>query len=220
MDYLPLEKIAEDLLHKIKTLKSGEMSANELGELVSSARDVYERLVILEFQALEKKSFSGENPTPFAIDTDSEAVDILPEKTPEPPEEIVEEIVIEEIKIESVITASEEEVIEEETPPLVEAVTTEIEEEESEPIESIAEKFENAPIENISKSISLNEKFQFIRVLCQNNSKSFQSLLDQLNESKSEKEALDTFSNLIPQPAAEEEIEVYDKFKELIKRRF
>ncbi|MEZ7998989.1 MAG: hypothetical protein QMC39_03390, partial [Flavobacteriales bacterium] len=85
---------------------------------------------------------------------------------------------------------------------------------------TIAEKFENAPIESIAKSITLNEKFQFIRVLCGNNAQNFEILLDKIRESTDEKSALNTFSTLITKPSIEEEIEVYEKFEELIKRRF
>ena len=48
----------------------------------------------------------------------------------------------------------------------------------------------------------------------------FEILLDKIRESTDEKSALNTFSTLITKPSIEEEIEVYEKFEELIKRRF
>ena len=71
MDYLPLEKVAAELLKKIQSLKSGEMASTELSGLVGSSRDVYERLVILEFQALEKKTAPVKELKPFKIDTEA-----------------------------------------------------------------------------------------------------------------------------------------------------
>jgi len=228
MDYLPLEKVAAELLKKIQTLKSGEMASTELSGLVDSSRDVYERLVILEFQALEKKTAPAKELKPFKIDTEttekpavSEEINIQEEVeekkalekkkqvkiTTEEPEET-------EAPVEKVVTAEEKVV------PKAKPVERAEPKPEVESKETIAEKFENAPIESIAKSITLNEKFQFIRVLCGNNSQNFEILLGKIRESADEKSALNTFSTLITKPSIEEEIEVYEKFEELIKRRF
>ena len=228
MDYLPLEKVAAELLKKIQSLKSGEMASTELPGLVDSSRDVYERLVILEFQALEKKTAPVKELKPFKIDTEATENPAV-SKEINIQEEVEEKKVLEKKK--PVKIAIEEPA---ETETIVdESVTTkEKETPKTKPVESaeqkpeveskktIAEKFENAPIESIAKSITLNEKFQFIRVLCGNNAQNFQILLDKIRESTDEKSALNTFSTLITKPSIEEEIEVYEKFEELIKRRF
>lgn len=217
MDYLPLENLAADLLKKIQTLKSGDMAAKELTDLVSSSRDVYERLVILEFQALEKKTALVEKAESFKIDT--ETVSKTTEDAPisvqekEHEGEIIKPIKIITEKPATIEPAVKEGVVIKQNEPLKP-------ESESDSRESVAEKFENAPIENIAKSISLNEKFQFIRVLCGNNAQNFQTLLDKIGESTNEKEALNIFSSLISKPSIEEDLEMYEKFEELIKRRF
>lgn len=217
MDYLPLENLAANLLKKIQTLKSGDMAAKELTDLVSSSRDVYERLVILEFQALEKKTAPAEKAESFKIDTETvsktteDASISVQEKEQEG--EIIKPIKIITEKPTTIEPAVKEGVVIKQNEPLKP-------ESESDSRESVAEKFENAPIENIAKSISLNEKFQFIRVLCGNNAQNFQTLLDKIGESTDEKEALNIFSSLISKPSIEEDLEIYEKFEELIKRRF
>ena len=227
MDYLPLEKVAAELLKKIQTLKSGEMASTELSGLVGSARDVYERLVVLEFQALEKQTAPVKEPKPFKIDTESSekpavskeinTQEVEEKKAPEkkkPVKITTEEPEGTEAPVEKVVAAEEKEA------PKAKPVERAEPKPEVESKKTIAEKFENAPIESIAKSITLNEKFQFIRVLCGNNSQNFQILLDKIRESADEKSALNTFSTLITKPSIEEEIEVYEKFEELIKRRF
>ncbi len=223
MDYSPLEKLADELQSKIKNLKSGNMKPDEVSGLVKSAREVYERLVILEFQANEKKEPKSQEIPAFKIETEEPSDK---ESTLDVEEE---EIVIEstkdlessnpEIKID-VPTPKQPEAIEkkEKVPVVAETVIEVLEKEEES--ESLAEKFEHAPIEDIAKSISLNEKFQFIRVLCGNNSQTFNALLERINASGDEASALKTFSSLIPQPEEEDDKDVYEKFQELIKRRF
>jgi hypothetical protein len=224
MDYLPLEKVAAELLKKIQTLKSGEMASTEISGLVDSSRDVYERLVVLEFQALEKKIAPVQELKPFKIDTEARErpaaeKEINIQEAEEERKELEKKkpikITIEEpeASVEKVVPAKEKEASK------AKPVESAEEKPELESKETIAEKFENAPIESIAQSITLNEKFQFIRVLCGNNAQNFQILLDKIRESKDEKSALNIFSTLITKPSIEEEIEVYEKFEELIKRR-
>jgi len=282
MDYSPLEKLSEELNLKISELKSGNMPAGDISALVSTAREVYERLVILKYQALEKDrnpSTETAQPTmPFRIETDAvahsdveineetEAVSEIEssEETQVKPDESSVPAVVEEKASDTppsssdelahtaeteeeshspeVIDTNESEITEQisekvepaiATPIKIEAsapdviteeqVVTETKTEETQPepeSASLLEQFENAPIEDIAKSISLNEKFQFIRVLCANNAKGFDALLEHINKCTSEKHALDTFTSSIPEPDADEDKLVYEKFMDLIKRRF
>lgn len=233
MDYTPLEKLSASLNERISALKSGKMNPEELSGLVASAREVYERLVVLEYQAFEKSKLAHAEleATPFKIDTSSEPDEALsePEPVEEKPKEeeepeITNDVVVsqkeptveEPIKIDSVKAPEAPEVKEEEGSEPLSEKTKQAEPEAA----SIAEKFEQAPIEDIAKSISLNEKFQFIRVLCHNNAKNFETLLERVNNSTHEEEALKTFATLIPLPENDDDLQVYEKFQELIKRRF
>ncbi len=224
MDYLPLEKVAAELLKKIQTLKSGEMASTELSSLIDSSRDVYERLVVLEFQYLEKKPAPVQELKPFKIETEARERPVA-ETGINIQEELEEREELEKKKpIKITIEGSEASVekgvpAKEKKASKAKPVESAEEKPELESKETIAEKFENAPIKSIAQSITLNEKFQFIRVLCGNNAQNFQILLDKIRESKDEKSALNIFSTLITKPSVEEEIEVYEKFEELIKRR-
>ncbi len=244
MDYLPLEKVTEDLLDQVKKLKSGSLTHQELEGLSDQAREVYERLVILAFQAGEKELNSAKEHTPFRIETTPQAEDEKIEESSEEQEETVleepeqeveikvEEEIAEDIKEETsavqieIETPETQEITEEAEVEKDEKIKQEAQKEEpktevaTEATESLAEKFEKAPIENISKSISLNEKFQFIRVLCQNNAQKYDALIEKLRGCESENEALNLFAQLIKKPEPEQEALVYEKFEDLIRRRF
>lgn len=240
MDYTPLEKIAEGLLAKINSLKSGQMKPEEVSDLVESARNVYERLVVLEFQAHEKNNASKKETElkTFKIETEEplnqiSIIDAIEEaSTTQEEKENLKSVsnqikidipdpvpLIEEKEVEKPIEKVEE-VLEEEAAEKEAIVIPESTEPETDESETLAEKFENAPIEDIAKSISLNEKFQFIRVLCGNNSKAFEMLLEQINKCPDEGSALKMFGSSIPLPEAEDDKAVYEKFQELIKRKF
>ncbi|MFK7757987.1 MAG: hypothetical protein AB8B53_13740, partial [Flavobacteriales bacterium] len=123
MDYSPLEKLTKQLEEQVTTLKSGQMNPSELHGLVRTAREVYERLVILEFQSLEQaKAPKAPEPlvTPFKISTESseeatlakeEVTDYNEDAPPIEPEAepSIEEIAKEETKETPVIKIAESE---------------------------------------------------------------------------------------------------------------
>jgi len=223
MDYTPLEKLVGDLQSHVSSLKTGKMNSDEVSELVKAAREVYERLVVLEFQVLEKRKNTSiaEEAQPFKIETGGLESQI---SIGEPARELVKEELSVSSKLEETPInnefVSEETSNDNNTDDSIDGEKEKKTNESGDGSESIAERFENAPIEDISKSISLNEKFQFIRVLCQNNSKTFENLLEKINSSVNEESALNLLSSSIPEPESDDDKNIYEKFVELIKRRF
>ncbi len=219
MNYEPIEKLTEELSSKVKDLKSGKLSHNEVNELVKTAQEVYNRMVILEFQIYEKGDFSNKESKEILkeeeLTDDKEEEIVMPEFNLNMTEE-VEIDVNEELENLEIEPVSEPEVIEE---PVLEA-TADIAENMTEvPLATVAERFENAPISDISKGYSLNEKFQFMRVFTGNNSQQFSALVETLNNSSNLNTALQLFENSVSKPEGED-MAVYDSFKELIIRRF
>ncbi|GEM_PF-1018645 len=298
MNYLPIEKLTEKLSLNIKALKAGELNHTQVNELVKTAQEVYNRMVILEFQmhekrtvlepntesdeesektlftALEEQAEEAETEMPeFNLNINEEIEEIsAPEthseeaqtptseltiseseigssepKTAEPePElksadpEIIKPVSQEQTPISEIIEPEPKPVTSESEPEIqspelildsLEPVTESIPEAVKEAVvemaetsggggsESLAEKFENAPIASISKAYSLNEKFQFMRVLTGNNSEQFNALVEVLDNSSSLTSAITLFENSVPLPEGEDRV-VYDNFRELISRRF
>jgi len=199
-DYTPLEKLTSELNSKVKQLKSGELTPNEVSGLVKSSLEVYNRLIVLEFQMHESSSSTAaenevieEEP---ALESQEKEEENMPEfdfnmSKEQPKEEAKKEIVKEESASVDALKPVKNTVQEPKTEKAPESPEDTIKEDLQGG--SLAEKFENAPIKDISKAFSLNEKFQFMRVF---------------------------FNQNVNAPDGEEDKEVYESFKELILRRF
>ncbi|MGY6563043.1 MAG: hypothetical protein ACXITV_13150 [Luteibaculaceae bacterium] len=55
--YIESPQLAQDIADKLKALHKGELSVSDIEDLVSSSRELYERLVVLRFLAYEKNDF-------------------------------------------------------------------------------------------------------------------------------------------------------------------
>jgi hypothetical protein len=84
--------------------------------------------------------------------------------------------------------------------------------------ESLSEKIEHAPIPDLKKAISINQRFQFSKELFKNNSQEYEVAIEKLN-STSRDEAMKMLDNLKSKFSWSDESIVVNDFRELVDRR-
>lgn len=85
---------------------------------------------------------------------------------------------------------------------------------------SIADKFRQSKVEDLSKAISLNDKFLFIKELFQNKGGDFSNAIQTLNKCETMEDAMDEIELLIKYYDWDTSSETYLSFCNLVKRKF
>ncbi len=85
---------------------------------------------------------------------------------------------------------------------------------------SIANKFRQSRVEDLSKAISLNDKFLFIKELFQNKGGDFSNAIQTLNKCETMEDAMDEIELLIKYYGWDTSTESYLSFCDLVKRKF
>jgi hypothetical protein len=235
--YKRLKEIISELKSQIETIDSGKLSREEIENAAELGRELYERLVVIRHKAYdhlvkgEDSSPTEPSPIPFKIaeakpevspnqisliDAIQElAPETLEEKTPEPAAPVFKmpEVKQPENKPSQIQTPIVK------TGPTASAES--IHERLSRDIpkkESLAEKIEHAPIADLKKAISINQRFQFSKELFKNNSQEYEVAIEKLN-STSRDEAMKMLANLSSKFSWSDESTVVNDFRELVDRR-
>jgi hypothetical protein len=235
--YKRLKEIISELKSQIETIDSGKLSREEIENAAELGRELYERLVVIRHKAYdhlvkgEDNATNEPSPIPFKIqETKPEVspnqislIDAIQELAPETLEEKVTEPIVPAFKMPEV-KQPENRPLHVQTPPAKPAPITpaeSIHEKLSRDIpkkESLAEKIEHAPIPDLKKAISINQRFQFSKELFKNNSQEYEVAIEKLN-STSRDEAMKMLDNLKSKFSWSDESEVVNDFRELVDRR-
>lgn len=237
-----MEGLLENLTGAMTQLEEGKLELKALESITNDAQELYERLVVLRYQAYEKlqeKNPSDEQPTKdfsFRIDAKDEflenqtsLIDAIEEASKEPAVETSDpeqSIKTPNIKFKDMPFELEKEV--ENTAPAdadekPESTQTQVvaktpkNKEESED-KSLAAKLQKSPIEDLKNAISLNQKFQFISTFFGGNSKTYDAFISEVNDAGDLKKAKKIIQSAIGERDEEDQVTVM--FMELVERRY
>ena len=201
-------------------LESGELSKKELKKAIESIHKLYEKWLIVKLK----------------MQTDDEGFDFLKDSFVEGFEAPKNSFKQSELKVGTVaedpvsnmqLIDKQEELFENQTS-LIEIIE-EIQEDQSinerlskgQISETRAQKHAKSPIENLEKSIGLNQKFSFIKHLFDNDKKAYDEAINTLNSCTGFIEADDFIENQLKKQFLWEEETVYVvKFIDLVERRY
>ena len=224
-----MQELVEELSHYLAEIEEGNGDLDRLKEMVDNARELYERLVVMRHKAFEETADEEivkeivEEPSPAtAVETESE--ETFQESIPFSIEshEIEE---AEETKESRADTSTEPTAVPENQTSLIDAIeeikgesVAEKYELENES-ESLVEKLEKAPIEDLVSVITLNQKFQFIKELFGGDNERYIAEIDSFDRMDSWASAKNVLASL-KEELKWEEGETEDEFIELIQRRY
>ncbi|MEY2938070.1 MAG: hypothetical protein RL062_659 [Bacteroidota bacterium] len=244
--FIPLQSLAQQLADQLNGLYSGQNKKDSLEQMVNHSRELYERLIVLRHKAYEV-DVRPENNQPTIEPISEITLEELPVfeiELPENIEESSEENSVETFELE----VPEETVEVEEPSPIdsdvrqvnlmdmIEEVTQSQsapaqEMEENTPIISlndilaqqqtqhtILKRLEKAPIDDLKKSITMNQRFQFARELFMGDSEQYEISISDLNNASGEKamEILDQLKKKFNWNTASI---AYIELEELVQRR-
>lgn len=212
-----IEELLVELSAWVVKRKKGELNLEMIGKATEIARELYENWVFLKFDKLNNQE------SPDAVtETFKEAFAIS--KNSIKKNTIIEEKTYEEIEN---ITPESPEVSENQTT-LIEIIE-EIQEDlnindriaKGQTGETLADKHAKRPIEDLEKSIGLNQKFSFIKHLFNNDKDAYADAIATLNSCASFLEADDYIKNqLMNKYEWDEETVQVIKFNDLVERRY
>jgi hypothetical protein len=214
-------------------INKGTVGLEEFETTLRDARELYERLVILRYKAIEDRNLMGaprqadifENLPPVVSETETEELKPAPKQI-----SLIDSI--EEIKREKVSPPME--VIEPKpepvkpapvaqkpvvTPPHIQPSSRAPKDVELK--ESVAEKMSHKPIKDLTVAIGLNQKFQFIKELFDADADAYKSAVSKLNSFSGGTEAEQFLRNeLMATYGWNEEEPLVISFTELVQRRY
>jgi hypothetical protein len=231
----------KDLIHaigaKLEKLEKGELQASGLPELVEESRELYERLVVLRYKAMER-SLIGESQakpvvkeeerpvTPFKINVakpteNTQQISILDMENEVKKEEPQPEISIApkvEVKEEIKAPVSVE-------VPLVQqnAMPSSLNEklqQSQQQKTSLAEKLQKKPISDLKTAIGLNQKFLFMNDLFEGENAAYNEALNLLNNFSSMDDAKNYLLTLGTKYNWDLESDSVVQFTDLVERRY
>ena len=220
---MTIKSIAAQIVHLSEKLEKGELRAEEIEEMTDFSRQLYERLVVLQYKAYEAtvKAQDAQQEEDDAEASANEATE--PDQVYEPevaaadpipePEPIVEETKLEQTEA--------EEKVEEDSENLSERIAFRFESEEissnqislidsieeikkmersineafSDQPASLAQRLNKKPVANLKTAITINQKFKFISDLFKNDVDAFEKAIDRLNSCTSYIEADEFIQN-------------------------
>lgn len=244
--FIPLQSLAQQLTDQLNHLYSGQYKKESLESMVNNARDLYERLVVLRHKAYEQEvngSMSEVVQNPAAeIDLPTFTLDLsdIPSgstetESPTDFNPIVNESVADQRQVNLMdmieeVTKSEptENTATTETP---EANTLSASFTEPTPIVSlndilsqnqntstILNRLEKSKIDDLKKSITMNQRFQFARELFNGDSEQYEITISALNNCDSDK-ALELFQNYKQKWSWDETTIAFIELLDLVQRR-
>jgi len=246
--FIPLQSLAQQLTDQLNHLYSGQYKKESLESMVNNARDLYERLVVLRHKAYEQEVRVDSTESHDSIEIEVQLPNFtldLSEVNIE--EHEVNESDINAIQLENIADQRQvnlmdmiEEVTKSEPPIVEEEITTlEIQNPEFEttkktettPIVSlndilsqnqntttILNQLEKSKIDDLKKSITMNQRFQFARELFNGDSEQYEITISALNNCEAEN-ALSLFQNFKQKWAWDETSIAFIELLDLVQRR-
>lgn len=225
-NYHTIPQLIKKIEENATKLEQGNLSSNELNDMLEFSRAIHERIAILRYKALSKNS---EN-TPV-------------EKASPQEKTITEQSLVNEIstKKDKVVEENKEvaktngfslnfEVKTEEEKPTQQSLINEIQDASDKSVNdklseqkqvSIAEKLQKSKIDDLRKVIGLNQKFLFMNDLFEGEKAHYDYALNHLNELSSLEEANDFLTkNLAAKHGWDFNTSTAKNFKELVERKF
>jgi hypothetical protein len=244
-NYKSIKDILNSLNRSIDALEGGELNVEQLDEVLQDARELHERIAILQYMSIlpkeedtktpveinvEKVSSPAKKPMNFQFAFD-ESEPIAPTNQTNLLDAIQEEEVpapISEAKIESVQAPPPIEVVEVEKP--VESVNDKLEDQQTESLNdkfseqsdkvSLAERLGKKPIPDLIKAIGLNQKFLFMNDLFEGENNHYKEAINNLNNFASFIEADEYINTLKARHGWENSSNTVKEFVELVERRY
>lgn len=244
--FIPLQSLAQQLTDQLNHLYSGQYKKESLESMVSNARDLYERLVVLRHKAYEQEvniqtieenpisEVSFELPT-FTLDlsdiSENETVaSSEPELNPSHIESIADQRQVNLMDMIEEVTKSDSSPTVETTESFIE-ISSEPTQTDPTPIVSlndilsqnqntstILNRLEKSKIDDLKKSITMNQRFQFARELFNGDSEQYEITISALNNCEPEK-ALELFQSYKQKWSWDETSIAFIELLDLVQRR-
>jgi hypothetical protein len=236
--FIPLQSLAQQLADQLNGLYSGKNKKESLEQMVNNSRELYERLIVLrhkayeqEVQPIQHESIEVEMPI-FTLNMESQENEI---PAMEPETAIAFEIEDEVSAVPTSLDAETdtdtrqvnlmdmiEEVIQEKTTTPAEESTPIISLNEilaqQQTQHTILKALEKAPIEDLKKSITMNQRFQFARELFKGDSEQYELSISELNNASGDK-AFEVLENMKRKWGWDTTSIAYIELEELVQRR-
>jgi hypothetical protein len=249
--FIPLQSLAQQLTDQLNHLYSGQYKKESLESMVSNARDLYERLVVLRHKAYEQDvNINSAEETPNAdIEVQLPTFTLDLSEISETKKAVSEEEEVNPAQIESMadlrqvnlmdmieeVTKTDHSIDVEISEPFLAETPTEI---SSDPIQleptpivslndilsqnqntsTILNRLEKSKIDDLKKSITMNQRFQFARELFSGDSEQYEITISSLNNCEPEK-ALEIFQNCKQKWAWDETSIAFIELLDLVQRR-
>jgi len=245
-NFKSIPELIQSLNQLALRINKGSVGLEEFETTLRDARELYERLVILRYKAIEDRNLMGVTSGKPSDPEDAEEIqheaglgakqislidsieeiareagvahEETPQRDPEPSAEQEEPIVKDEEvpRVDPPQTASKEETGHSEVIPPSAKVNP-----ESTRPDSLADKLSQTRIDDLTVAIGLNQKFQFIKELFEGNAEAYNQAVEKLNKSDSREEALDYLHNEVKEPRGwDEEDDTAQAFLQLVERRY
>jgi hypothetical protein len=244
--FIPLQSLAQQLTDQLNQLYSGQYKKESLESMVSNARDLYERLIVLRHKAYEQEvngsmtddvqstSIEIELPT-FTLDLSEVSSDPIEPESPADLNPMVNEFVtdqrqvnlmdmIEEVTktehIENTTTmeSAEDNAIDQSFPESTPIVSLNDILSQNQNTSTILNRLEKSKIDDLKKSITMNQRFQFSRELFNGDSEQYEITISALNNCDSEK-ALELFQTYKQKWSWDETTIAFIELLDLVQRR-
>ena len=214
INYKKLEDLIKSLEKGLKRLKKGKISTDEMNLLLEDSRNLHERIAVLQYLSFKsptskEKATSHKNNAKKTKDLNKEKVDIEEKNQIN----LLDAIDQEEEKQEDVFGELQFDIPKENKTSINDAFSNS----ES----SLADTFGKKPIESLTNSIGINEKFSYTNNLFNGSAEDFNEQINFLNEQNSLTIAMDyVHETLVQKYNWNTKSKQVKKFIDLIERRY
>lgn len=247
-NYKSIKEILNSLNLSIDALEGGALNVEQLEEVLQDARELHERIAILQYMSILPKEESSKSPVEVKIEkapTESKKPlsfqfsfdESEPILTPTNQTNLLDAIQEEEVPEPIAPQAEINKVVEpkfqpqkEEEPVVEETVNQQLEEQQVESLNdkfseqseqlSLAEKLGKKPIPDLVKAIGLNQKFLFMNDLFEGENNHYKEALNMLNNFSDYSQANVYVETLRTKHSWDESSNTVKEFVELIQRRY
>ena len=189
--HITLSDLVKQLEEGVLAINSGELTKEEIHDMLLLGREIHERLTVLRFKAFEVSN--GDH------HVDEEA-SIEPQAG-----ELTEEYVEEDVEADEIIPENQIDLMD-----AIEDVRV-----------SLAEKHQRKPLSSVGEGLTILERANFTSILFSNDDSSFNDMLDAVDKCNTPVEALGVFRGAIKPSGRKEDIELAQTtFEERIPRIF
>lgn len=239
--YRSMKELIDNLQSKLARLEGGQLAASELENLVQESRELYERLVVLRYKALEKQIIGSVKEAPVVLEKKQEVAEEKvevptfkinmsnPVKTPTSQTSILDAEVPEMKETKEEIKPVVEPKLETKQAPVaveeklssstdIGSLNEKLSQQQQKV--SLAEKLQKKPISDLKTAIGLNQKFLFMNDLFEGENTAYNEAVNQLNSMSSMDDAKNLLLSLGTKYNWDLESESVVQFTELVERRY